>query len=156
LALRELDVAHARVRQREREAVQAAAIPVAEMAPIHLALFAGAGLEANEGPFASFLAPRRHHQLPLRISAWISAVPPFFPQLARIVDTLFPSFAQKAAVGVDFRRRRILALVRLRRLHQILADGFAVEVELLGDGRYAPPVVLQVTDSHKSLQSEHR
>src|SRR6266496_5759527 len=60
LALRELEVAHARVRQREREAVETATIPVAEMAPVHLALLAWAGFEAHEGAFASFLAPRSH------------------------------------------------------------------------------------------------
>ena len=39
LALRELDVAHARVAQGQGEPVEPTATPVAEVAPVHLALF---------------------------------------------------------------------------------------------------------------------
>src|SRR5207237_3653873 len=58
LALRELDVTHPRVTQSQREAVKPASAPVAEVAPVHLALPARSGLEAHKGAFAPFLPPR--------------------------------------------------------------------------------------------------
>src|SRR5664280_3843970 len=73
LALGELDVAHARVAQRQGEAVKPASAPVAEVAPVHLALFTRAGLEAHEGSFAPFLPPRGDRQFQRRVAAVISA-----------------------------------------------------------------------------------
>src|SRR5947207_15528186 len=70
--------------------------------------------------------------------------------------SLLPAFPQEITVGVDFSGHWILPLIRLRRFQQVLAYGFAVEVELLGNRRHAPPVLLQVSDVHKSLQCEHR
>ena len=65
LALRELDVAHARITQGQGEAVKPASAPVAEVAPVHLNLLTRAGLEAHEGPLAPFLPPRQDRQFQL-------------------------------------------------------------------------------------------
>src|SRR6185312_17145216 len=65
LALRGLDVAHARVTQRQGEAVKPASAPVAEVAAVHLNLLTSASLEAHEGALVPFLPPRKHSQLQL-------------------------------------------------------------------------------------------
>src|SRR5207344_404484 len=92
LALRELDVAHARVTQRQGEAVKPASAPVAEVAPVHLNLLTRASLEAHEGSLAPFLAPRGDRQLQLRIAALISAEANLVQQFASVVHALLPSF----------------------------------------------------------------
>ena len=155
LALGELDVAHARVAQRQSEAVETASAPVAEVAPVHLALLARAGLEAHEGSFAPFLPPRQHRQFQLGVAAPISADAKFVQQFAGVVYAGFPPFPQEGAVRIDLARRRVFPFVGLRPLQQMLAHGLAVEVELLGDGRHTPPLLLQIAYVHKILQVEH-
>src|SRR5438105_4066088 len=102
LTLRELDVAHARVAQRQSETIKTPAIPVSEVTPVHLALFARAGLKADKGAFATFLPPWRHRQLQLGVTSRISSAAGLFQQLASVMHSLFPAFPKEAAVGIDF------------------------------------------------------
>src|ERR1035437_3346584 len=78
--------------QGQSEAIESSSTPVTEMAPVHLALLAGAGLEAHEGSFASFLPPRGDRQFQLRVAAVISAEAKFVQQFTGVVDAGFPSF----------------------------------------------------------------
>ena len=155
LALRELDVAHARVTQRQGEAVEPSSAPVAEVAPIHLALFARAGLEAHEGSFALFLPPRVDRQFQLRIAAVIPAAMEFVQQFAGVMHAGFPSFPQEGAIRIDLAGCRVLPFVRQRRFQQVLAHGLAVELEFAGDRRHTPPPLFQIAYVHKILQVEH-
>src|SRR5262249_971353 len=66
LPLCELQIAHARVAQREPEGVKPTALPVAEMPPVHLTLLARTGFEAYEGALALFFPPGQHYEFQLR------------------------------------------------------------------------------------------
>src|SRR5580700_3479785 len=71
------------------------------------------------------------------------------------MDPLFPAFPQKRSVRVNFAWGWMPPPIRLRLLQQILPDCFPVQVELFGDRRYTPPLLLQISYVHKSLQVEH-
>src|ERR1035437_10021408 len=66
-------LAHARVAHGQGETIEAASTPVAEVAPVHLALLPRAGLEAHEGSLAPFLPPWGHRLFQLRVAAIIAA-----------------------------------------------------------------------------------
>src|SRR5580692_4089774 len=125
------------------------------MAPVHLALLTRAGFEAHEGALAPFFTPRVDGQFQLRVAAVISADANLVQQFAGVVDAGFPSFPQEGAVRIDLAGRWVLSFVRLRRLHQMLAHGLAVEVELRGYRRHTPPLLFQIAYVHKILQVEH-
>src|ERR1017187_2809029 len=106
LALRELDVALPRVAQRQGETVEPASAPIAEMAPVHLALFPRSGLEAHEGSFPSFLPPRQNHQFQLGVATVTTSAANLLQQFAGVVHALFPSFPQEGPVRIDLADRK--------------------------------------------------
>ena len=68
------------------------------------------------------------------------------------MDALFQSFPQERTVGIDLAGRRVFPFVTLWRVQRMFADGLTVELELRGDCRHTPPVLLQIAYVHEILQ----
>ena len=107
LALRELDILHPRPAQRQRKSVQPLAIPVAEMAPVHLRLFARRSLETHKRPLPALAPPRTHDLLHLRQAAIVAALPDLQEQSAGVVHALLPTLPQIGPPGIGLPTLRL-------------------------------------------------